>query len=117
MPIGYPLLSFFFFNLKEDQAPIREEVQSILIDTSVLRQSLDFEMYEVTEKEYYEVFLLSATYQKTGDACYEVYPISDACKKTRLHHNLIVGVFGIWLCGLRSHMLLIISLYKTRGRV
>lgn len=33
--------------------------------------------------------------QKTDDVYYEVYPMSDAYKTTRLHHNLIFGGFGL----------------------
>lgn len=43
--------------------------------------------------------------------------MSNAYRTTGLHHNLIVGSFGTWLCGSSSPTLLIISLYKTQGRV
>lgn len=54
---------------------------------------------------------------QTDDVDYEVYPISDTCKKTRLHHNLINGGFVILFYGLRFSMMLIISFCKTRGQV
>lgn len=53
----------------------------------------------------------------TSDMYYEIFLILDAHKRTGLHHNMIVGGFGLWLCGLSSPRLLIISLYKTEGRV
>lgn len=32
-----------------------------------------------------------------------------------LHHNLIVGGYGLWVINVISHIMLIISLYKTQG--
>lgn len=113
-------------------APVQDEIQSILTNTlaqelGIFLDIVDLVLVMPEEEDQVQTydslqtfivpFLIHELEQKTNDVYYEVYPIPDAYKKTGLHHNLIVRGFGIWLGGLRSPMLLIISLYKPQDRV
>lgn len=94
---------------------VSSEIHAIFTDMPVLDFMVTLEFVvsiHIKQEEYYEVYLLLVVYQKKV-IYYEVFFISDICKRIGLHQNLIVGGFSFWLCGLSFLTLLFIFLYKT----
>lgn len=77
-----------------------------IVDIGLVMQKEEDQVQTCVDLQTFMVSLLvHEPKQKTDDAYYEILPILDAYKMTRLHHNLIMGGFGLWLYGLRSPLM------------
>lgn len=97
---------------------VLSEIQVISTDMPVLNFVVTPKLVasvHIQQDKYYEVFPLLVVYQETVTYS-EVFLTSDTYKRTGLYHNLIMEGHGLWLANASSLNMLIISLYKTRGR-
>lgn len=103
-----------------DDVPVlvSSEIQVIFTDMPIPDFVVTPELvapFYIQQDKYYEVFPLSAISHNTNGLCYGLSLVMNVPKQTELHHNLIVGGFGIQLCGSSFLTLLFISLHKTQG--